>query len=83
MAREAREGREGPYRQAAVSSEAPGARVTPARPAFALALMGGAMVLLAGPVVALAMQPFSGCATTVAGALATWTAVALVRLRSP
>ena len=73
--------REGPYRQPATArAGALDARPPLSRQLLAFAALAVALVALAAPVVALAAQPFSTYATLVAGALAAWTGVVLLRI---
>lgn len=73
--------REGPYRQPATArAGALDARPPLSRQLLAFAALAVALGALAAPVVALAAQPFSTYATLVTGALAAWTAVAVLRV---
>jgi hypothetical protein len=63
--------------------EASDGRPVPARRLLGFAVACTLPLLVVAPVVALAMQPFSGCATVASGVLAAWTAVGLLRLGFP
>ena len=72
--------REGPYRQPATVRQAVRPPLALARQALALAFACLVLLLLAAPVVVLAIQPVSLYATLVAGTLAAWSGIALVRI---